>query len=445
MSRPSDVVVALGACRRAVQLYPPSHPAFREALDSLETAVRAVAVDEPFVLNVHQGRLYHGSTVIPDDGAGVQSVAEALEERTIESLTFMPTLSRADALGLVEVLTLRPGPDLDVSSELSSRGVFGITVAFLAEETEVTDALEREERDRLRDQDRALYNRLLSNLRTISQQVSSGGGADLTQAGDMVTSVLARLLEDPAAVLALATIRGVGERTLFHSLNVMIYSLTLGSRLGLPEVSLPSLGTAALLHDVGKAAFDQDDPAQAQRMRALHPKMGAEILQRLSLDDPAPMLAAYEHHMNVDGSGFPQRPADYIAHPYSRMISVANRYENLTNPSAERMALTPDRAVLQVLRDAGTMLDPFFARLFVSAMGVFPVGCLVRLSDQSVGVVERHGEDPLAPQVRLAFDAQRHRAGGASAAGPGAGRGAHRRGDRAGVGRHRGVRQALGR
>jgi len=67
--------------------------------------------------------------------------------------------------------------------------------------------------------------------------------------------------------------------------------------------------------------------------------------------------------------------------------------------------LTPDRAVLQVLRDAGTMLDPFFARLFVSAMGVFPVGCLVRLSDQSVGVVERHGEDPLAPQVRLAFDA----------------------------------------
>ena len=69
------------------------------------------------------------------------------------------------------------------------------------------------------------------------------------------------------------------------------------------------------------------------------------------------------------------------------------------------MALTPDRAVLQVLRDAGTMLDPFFARLFASAMGVFPVGCLVRLSDQSVGVVERPGEDPLAPQVRLTFDA----------------------------------------
>ena len=212
--------------------------------------------------------------------------------------------------------------------------MFGVTVAFLAEETDVEDAVEREERDRLRDQDRALYNRLLSSLRTISQQLTSGGGADLSQTSGMVTGVLDRLLEDPAAMLALATIRGVGERTLFHSLNVMIYSLALGGRLGLPEESLPSLGTAALLHDVGKSAFDQGDLAQAERMRALHPKMGAEILQRVSLDDPAPMLAAYEHHMNVDGTGFPQRPADYIAHPYSRMIAVANRYENLTNATA---------------------------------------------------------------------------------------------------------------
>jgi hypothetical protein len=87
------------------------------------------------------------------------------------------------------------------------------------------------------------------------------------------------------------------------------------------------------------------------------------------------------------------------------MISVANHYENLTNATATRAALTPDRAVLQVLRDAGSMLDPFFARLFASALGVFPVGCLVRLSDQSVGVVERPGTDPLAPQVLLTFDA----------------------------------------
>jgi len=404
MTAPAAVVVALGACRRAVQLYPPSHPAFREALDSLETSVREITADEPFFLNVHQGRLYGGSVVIPEDSPGAASVTEALEERSIESLTFLPSFTRADALGLVEVLTLRPGPDLDVSVELATRGVIGVTVAFLAEESEVETKDEPEDRDRRRGQDRALYNQLLSSLRSISQQLKSGGGADLSETSEMVTAVLGRLMEDQWAMLALATIRGGGERTLFHSLDVMIYTLALGGRLGLPEESLPSLGTAALLHDIGKSAFDQDDPSQAERVRALHPQMGAEILQRLQLDDPAPMLAAYEHHMNVDGSGFPQRPAEYIAHPFSRMISVANRYESLTNATATRAALTPDRAVLQVLRDSGSMLDPFFARLFASAMGVFPIGCLVRLSDQSVGVVERPGTDPLAPQIRLTFD-----------------------------------------
>ena len=66
--------------------------------------------------------------------------------------------------------------------------------------------------------------------------------------------------------------------------------------------------------------------------------------------------------------------------------------------------LTPDRAIVQVLREAGTTLDPFFARAFAGALGVFPIGCVVRLSDHTVGVVARCGDDPLAPVVRLTYD-----------------------------------------
>ena len=86
------------------------------------------------------------------------------------------------------------------------------------------------------------------------------------------------------------------------------------------------------------------------------------------------------------------------------MVSVANRYENLTHPPDDTEPLTPDRAVVQVLREAGRALDPFFARAFAGAIGVFPIGCVVRLSDHTVGVVARSGEDPLAPVVRLAYD-----------------------------------------
>ena len=340
----ADVVIAIAAARRAVQLYPSAHPAFTEALSELESAARAAASEGPFVLNWHQGRLYQGSVVLPDDVHGLASVAEAFESRSIESLTFQPGFGRTDALGLTEVLSMRPGPDLDVESELRQRGAVAVAVSFLEDE----DSEERKERDRVRQQDRALYQRLLSVLRMMSTRISAGGGADLERTNDLVASMLGRLMDDPSAMLGLATMRGASERTLFHSLNVMIYAMVLGNRLGLPEEGLTSLGTAALLHDSGKAAFEAGDPLQAERMNVMHPEVGAEILERLALDDPAPMLVAYEHHMHVDGSGFPERPAGYIAHPYSRMVAIANRYENLTNPAPGRDALTPDRAVVQV-------------------------------------------------------------------------------------------------
>jgi HD-GYP domain-containing protein (c-di-GMP phosphodiesterase class II) len=165
------------------------------------------------------------------------------------------------------------------------------------------------------------------------------------------------------------------------------------------------LGIAALLHDVGKAAFDLDDPDQARAAMLLHPKIGAEVLARLPEEDPASMLVAFEHHMGSDGSGWPERPATYITHPYSRMVAIADRYENLTKHGDAGEPLTPDKAVMQVLREAGRSLDPLFARLFVKALGVFPIGCVLRLSDQSVGVVSAMTDDILSPRIRVLFDA----------------------------------------
>ena len=398
-----DVVVALGGARKAVQLYPPAHPVYIEAMDLLMTTVGNATAEGPFELNWHQGRLYDGSVVIPEDLHGIDSVAEAFEQRGIESLTFNADFSSTDALGLTDVLSMKPGPDLDVDAELASRSVRGVTVAYLAKGDE-GGAQSGAGGAHARSKDRALHARLISTVRSLSDQLTAGGVADLSQTTPVVESLLDRMMQDPAAVMGLATIRSKDERILFHCLSVTIYTAALGQRIGLPEEGLLRLAIASLLHDIGKSAFDMNDPIQAEASIKLHPRVGAEILQRLVLEDAGPMLVAFEHHMAPDGSGFPERPAGYIAHPYSRMVSVANRYENLTHPPDNSERLTPDRAIVQVLRDAGTVLDPFFARAFAGALGVFPIGCVVRLSDHTVGVVARSGEDPLAPVVRLTHD-----------------------------------------
>jgi HD-GYP domain-containing protein (c-di-GMP phosphodiesterase class II) len=402
MSGSVDLVVALSTARRAVQLYPPAHPSYREAIDIVVSAVAECSkTSGGFVLNAHEGRLYDGSQVISSDSPAILSLVQSMERHRIESLTFDPAFATVDAVALAEVLNLRPSSSLKIDEELSRRGITAVVVGALGDER---DHAERKERDVRREKDRALYRQLVAVLRAVQREVATSGSPNLDQAEDMVGTIMSRLLEDNAAVLGMATMNARDEGALFHSINVMIYTLTLGLGLGLPEDGLQGLGVCALLHDVGKAAFDLDDPEQARAAMLLHPKIGAEALARLPEEDPATMLVAFEHHMGADGSGWPERPDGYVSHPYSRMVSIADRYENLTKHGDQGQPVTPDRAVVQLLREAGRSLDPLFTRLFVQSLGVFPIGCVVRLSDQSVGVVSATTDDLLRPRVRVLYD-----------------------------------------
>lgn len=396
------VVSALATARKAVQLYPPTHPKYIEALRDLQESVRRASAAGPLVVNLYQGRLYWGSEVIDSEVPGAASIAETLEARRVESLTFESGFNEGDAVGLVETLALRPTPELDVGGELEARGVANVAIAFLVD-ADADDVKKRDERDRQREQGRALYKQLVAALKVIRERLATGQAVALDQAGDLAHTIAARLLKDKASTLGLATLSVQGEESLFHGVNVMIYSLALGAALEVPEEGLNSLGIAALLHDVGKARFDMDDPAQADRVQPLHPVAGAELLSQLIETDSAPMLVAYEHHMAVDGSGYPEHPEDYFAHLYSRIVAIADRYENLTKGDGAGPTITPDRAVAQLLSEAGSALDALLVRLFVGAIGVFPIGCMVRLSDQSIGVVYDAGDDPLSPKVRLLY------------------------------------------
>lgn len=392
-------VGALTGARKAFSLYPPTHPQHREALGALATLARELTSSAPLTLNMRFGRLYHDSAVLGSEAPGVRSLAACLDAHRIESVTFFTRVTERDLVELVSVLSERPRPDLDVAAALKDRGVVGVSVQRLEDETDD----ERAERERQRAADHALYQRLVGAMRELVVRVGTSGTPDFESAGSIVEGVLARFLDDSAAVLGLATTKSATEADLFHALNTMIYALTIGAGLGLPAEELASLGVAALLHDIGKVAFDRDDPAEREHARAMHPQVGAEILARVSEGDRLAMLVAYEHHMGVSGTGWPAAEPGFVPHPYSRMVAVADRYDRLTTAPPQGAGLTPDRAMVRLLRETQQGLDVTFARVFVREMGVFPVGSMVRLSDQSVGVVCAPGPNPLQPTVRVVY------------------------------------------
>lgn len=388
-----EIINTLAAARRAVQLYPPEHPTHREAVDELVAAVNEAVDVRPLVLNVRNGRLHEGSEVITTNTPTTRAFAHTLETRRVESLTFHVGFSRVDATGLSEALSLRVTPELQVQTELDARDVRAVVVAELEDRSSEM----AQERDRRREADRALYRHTIAGLKDITTALAEGTPADPIVAVRALGELIDRAAEDPHAILALASMTGHGERIRFHSVSVMLHAVVLGGGLGFSDKELRALGLAGLLHDIGKSLLPGDEAASYQS----HPLIGAQALGAVPDDEFASMLVALEHHMGADGSGFPARPDDYALHPYSRIVAVVNRYDNLLRP-ADGQPMTPDQAAAHLLREAGAgPLDPVLTALFVALIGVLPVTTIVRLSDFSIGIVREPGEEPLRPHIRI--------------------------------------------
>src|SRR5690606_11501415 len=154
------------------------------------------------------------------------------------------------------------------------------------------------------------------------------------------------------------TIRDYDEYTFTHSVNVCIFAVALGKKLGLSKLQLYDHGMAALLHDVGKARIPLDilnktaslDEHEWRAMQG-HPWMGALTLFGLRGYDEVPyrsILVAHEHHMKSDLTGYPRAIRPRQLGIYSRIVAVADGYDAATSRrSYQTVPIEPD----EVLRE----------------------------------------------------------------------------------------------
>jgi HD-GYP domain-containing protein (c-di-GMP phosphodiesterase class II) len=230
----------------------------------------------------------------------------------------------------------------------------------------------------------------------------------LRRARRAVQGLVDSFLEDEAAVLALAQIRGHDVKLFHHSLNVCIHALLIGQRLGMTRRQLGELGLAGLFHDLGKTVPLSEEEKGRGHWRALraHPARGARLLLEDGTAHEGMLkaaIAAYEHHAHFDRSGFPA--IDHELHLTSRIVAIADCYEALTGPRPYReVPYTPYDALSLMQTRAGTIFDPLLLKVFVNALGAYPVGSLVQLESGEIAIVcagpERAGQLD-RPRVRV--------------------------------------------
>lgn len=229
----------------------------------------------------------------------------------------------------------------------------------------------------------------------------------------------AALLADPDSALVLIAEKAHEEGSAAHSLSVMTLTLLLGKQARLPDEALCALGIGALLHDIGKEAIKPAILRNAARNKyeeeiyQTHCRIGYENALRAGSLSQAMLDAILHHHERFDGSGFPDGLKGDATPLSARVVGIADRFDNLANPIDYRLALSPSEALSRMWTKEQKAFDTVLLQLFIRAMGVYPPGSIVQLTDGRVGAVVASAPtgSPVSPQVMIyAPEVPRHQA-----------------------------------
>ncbi|MBD9482778.1 DUF3391 domain-containing protein [Pseudomonas sp. PDM14] len=263
-------------------------------------------------------------------------------------------------------------------------------------------------RKRLAEVDRR-FVQASQRVKSLNQTLRAQPEEALKQAGVVVSELVETVLGEDGA--ALHSINGKGsDDAYFHPLNVTVLSVLLGRQLGLNAEACHTLGLGALLHDMGKLEIPskvllKPEPRTRaeQQFFQLHTEYGLRRAQQLMLDDEVQRII-HEHHENCDGSGYPRQLHEPEIGRLSRIVAIANHFDNLCTPLNPRDGLSPHEALSRMFAQR-QLFDEVALKAFIRCMGVYPPGSLVQLEDERYGLVlGMHPTLPLKPTLIL-YDA----------------------------------------
>ena len=209
----------------------------------------------------------------------------------------------------------------------------------------------------------------------LHQEIQGGARLPMVEADAVVRSLSIAMHADQAMILPLLQLKQFDQYTTTHSMNVAVLSMALGEYLELGGATIRALGVAGLLHDLGKVCIPRDiliKPGTLTESERIvirdHPVVGARML--LASPDPMDLAAvvAYEHHIMLDGGGYPSLHDARGAQYASRLVHVCDVYDALRTNRPYRQAWESERTIAYIEGRAGVEFDPAVARSFTAMM-----------------------------------------------------------------------------
>ena len=428
-----QLVTQLNVLIKTSRIYERTNTALDKPVETMLTLIKTMAQDQPLTLRLQNDFLFLGDShlkVNAQQMAVATSIIDVLNLWKIGGMTFSLAVESKDLREFAaRLVSLDPANNTieDLQKEITARGIVGIeleeqrqlqirqgtetaggagagTGAGAATSAGSDDTENPDPNVQRKTNAKNGYAKVAGSVGTLAQSSREGGTISFKQAKRAIQNIIDLMEDDETTVLGLTTLRCHDEYTHNHSVNVSLLSLALANRVGYPKVELADLGLAALFHDMGKSTiplevlnkpgeFTDDD----WKLMRSHPTEGVLILSKMRgiTNLPGRMAAAsFEHHMNLDFSGYPKLTVPWTLSLTGRILTIADCYDAMTSSRVHpREPMSPSKVLNMMFSKSGKAFDSVLLKLFVNCVGIIPIGSLVMLETNELAVVLKPATD----------------------------------------------------
>jgi HD-GYP domain-containing protein (c-di-GMP phosphodiesterase class II) len=416
----TQLVNQISILLKTARIHDAGNAALDQSVSALLTVLEAVGEGKPVTLRVQSDFLFLGDRHLKMSAQQVAIFMEfidLLKSWGIGTVTFTPRVTGRELVDLA-YLFAGQNPAESTFEELQRRMRECAPGVEIEEASSVPVRLGEGNRE-ARVLARNSYVKAAAAAGEAARSLREGRPPVLKHGKRVIQTLVDLMMHDPAILLGLSTLRCYDEYTHNHSVNVAILSVALGARCGLSKAVLADLGLAALFHDIGKSNAPLHVLAKGSelsevewRLLRRHPGDGVVSLAKLRGIRHLPKrmaAAAFEHHMGLDGSGYPSLGRPWKPSVSARIVAIADTYDAMTSGRVyQREPLAPAVALRKMLA-MRQFFGPVLLKLFVNCIGIYPVGSLLLLDSNELAVVTRpapEGVPPERPPVRLITDAR---------------------------------------
>lgn len=423
LERGKELVKQFFASMKTAQIYDQNNAMFLKQSNALTNVVNELLKRERQIqLKLKGGHVFLNDVRLKFDFEAYSASRYLLEEFPrwlIESITIEAGVDQRELDKFVYLFLHVDQEKEDSFGTLQTRlGDLGIEHIKLGELILKQEDPDSESKVKRKKEAKNTFFHAVSVIKDVTGYVEEGKAVPVVKLKRTVQKLVDRIVEDEETFLGFTAIKNFDEYTYVHSANVCVLSILFGLRLGLDKKRLSELGFAALFHDVGKVKLPHDlitKPSEFDEsdwnMVKKHPVFGAKSLLGIrSLDEYChrAIVVAFEHHLNLDLSGYPEIKKPRDLNLFSRIVSIADAYDAMTSGRVYlKSPISPDEALKKMLYRQGRFYDPVLLKVFINVVGVYPVGTVVFLNTGEVGLVFKMNPDDLSrPLVRIIADKQ---------------------------------------